>query len=388
MSEYQYYEFQALDRTLSNEDMCWLRRLSTRAQITATSFTNVYHWGDFGGNPITLMERCFDAFVYVTNWGYRQFMVRLPRESFNAAYAKQYCREFGVSVLKKKTCVLLNFDCDEEPGERDDCDDGVGWMASLTPLRDGLLDGDWRCLYLGWLAAVQTGHLPDDDMEPPVPAGLKDLTAPLGALVDYLGIDAELVEVAAERSGPRAANEPSASDWQDWIRALSATEKDEWLLKIVQGEEPHLRRSLLHRLREVAPKYHAPPSDDGNTPARTVAELTAVWQGRLEATRQRLAEQAAKERERRAHAEARARKAHLEDIASRTPAVWKEVRDWIAGRTPKGYDCAVELLVDLKDVATLANRRKEFDQQLGQLRSQHAGKPSLMRRLRDAGLAG
>ncbi len=62
--------------------MRWLRGLSTRAQITTTSFVNVYHWGDFRGDPIELMERCFDAFVYVTNWGYRQFMVRLPRDSF------------------------------------------------------------------------------------------------------------------------------------------------------------------------------------------------------------------------------------------------------------------------------------------------------------------
>lgn len=51
--------------------MRWLRGLSTRAQITTTSFVNVYHWGDFRGDPVKLMERCFDAFVYVTNWGYR-----------------------------------------------------------------------------------------------------------------------------------------------------------------------------------------------------------------------------------------------------------------------------------------------------------------------------
>ena len=51
MSEYQYYEFQAIDRPLSDADRAALRDLSTRARITATSFTNSYEWGDFKGDP-------------------------------------------------------------------------------------------------------------------------------------------------------------------------------------------------------------------------------------------------------------------------------------------------------------------------------------------------
>jgi hypothetical protein len=388
VSEYQYYEFQAIDRPLSEEDMRWLRRLSTRAQITTTSFNNVYHWGNFRGNPVELMERCFDAFVYVTNWGYRRFMVRLPRGSFDATYAKQYCNRYGVSLLKKKDSVLLDFNCDEEPGEWEGWDDGSGWMASLTPLRGDLLDGDWRCLYLAWLAGIETESLADSAKEPPVPAGLKDLTAPLRSLVDFLSIDTELIEVAAERSGPHAANEPSASELMGWIRSLPATEKDEWLVRIAQGSEPNPRRSVLRRFREAASDRNALPDDDGNTPERTVTEISAAWQQRLEAKHRRLVEQAAKERKLRAQADAQARKERLENIASRAPAVWKEVSAWIAKRTPKGYDCAVELLTDLKDAAALVNCSEEFDRQLRDLRNRHAGKPSLMRRLRDAGLAG
>ena len=60
MSEYQYYEFQAIDRPLGEADREALRTLSTRARITATSFTNHYEWGDFKGDPQRLMERWFD----------------------------------------------------------------------------------------------------------------------------------------------------------------------------------------------------------------------------------------------------------------------------------------------------------------------------------------
>lgn len=52
MSEYQYYEFQAIDRSLSQADRRALRAFSTRARITATSFTNFYEWGDIKGEQI------------------------------------------------------------------------------------------------------------------------------------------------------------------------------------------------------------------------------------------------------------------------------------------------------------------------------------------------
>ena len=42
MSEYQYYEFAAIDRPLTREQMSRLRALSTRATITPTRFSNFY----------------------------------------------------------------------------------------------------------------------------------------------------------------------------------------------------------------------------------------------------------------------------------------------------------------------------------------------------------
>ncbi len=40
MSEYQYFEFQAIDRPLNKKEMAELRSYSTRARITPTSFIN------------------------------------------------------------------------------------------------------------------------------------------------------------------------------------------------------------------------------------------------------------------------------------------------------------------------------------------------------------
>ena len=44
MSEYQYYEFIAVDRPLTPKQMAELRAVSTRAEITPTRFQNEYNW--------------------------------------------------------------------------------------------------------------------------------------------------------------------------------------------------------------------------------------------------------------------------------------------------------------------------------------------------------
>ena len=89
MSEYQYYEFLSIDRPLNENEMAELRALSTRATITPVSFTNEYNWGDFKGDPDELMQRYFDAHVYVANWMTAIFMVRLPIEALTRETAKE-----------------------------------------------------------------------------------------------------------------------------------------------------------------------------------------------------------------------------------------------------------------------------------------------------------
>ncbi len=67
MSEYQYYEFLAVDPPLDERQQAEVRALSSRARITATSFTNEYNWGNFRGDPRKMMERYYDAHLYLTN---------------------------------------------------------------------------------------------------------------------------------------------------------------------------------------------------------------------------------------------------------------------------------------------------------------------------------
>jgi len=102
MSEYQYYEFLAIDRPLTAEEMAALRALSTRAHITPVSFTNEYQWGNFKGNPDDLMRRFFDAHVYVANWMTAIFMVRLPIETIPKKTAEAMAVAKGKRIYDKR----------------------------------------------------------------------------------------------------------------------------------------------------------------------------------------------------------------------------------------------------------------------------------------------
>ena len=177
MSEYQYYEFRAVDRPLTQKQMNALRRYSSRAEITQSGFVNVYNYGDFRGDPDRLMETYFDAFVYLANWGSRWFMLRIPGKLLGIKAVKAYCVDEYLSCHQKGSNVVLSFRYEDEEGY--EWVEGEGWLASLLPIRADLLRGDLRALYIAWLLSVQSEEIDEDTREPPVPPGLDNLTAAL-----------------------------------------------------------------------------------------------------------------------------------------------------------------------------------------------------------------
>jgi hypothetical protein len=157
MSEYQYYEFQAIDRPLTEEEMRELRAYSTRARITPTSFINDYSWGNFKGNEDVWMEKYFDAFLYVANWGTRVLKLRLPSRLLALETARFYCPGEQAFAREKNGKVILTFVADDEGGG--EWVEGEGWLSSLISVRAELARGDLRSLYLGWLLCAQSGEL-------------------------------------------------------------------------------------------------------------------------------------------------------------------------------------------------------------------------------------
>ena len=215
MSEYQCYEFVALDRPLTAKQMAELRAISKRAQLSATR-------------------------------------------------------------------LVLDFMSDTEESEFDE--ESEGSLASLSQLRAELMRGDLRPVYLAWLLAVQAEDVDDDAREPPVPAGLAELTAAQQAMIEFLRLDADLVAAAA--SGSAAATEDSAP-FRRWLAALSVKQKDVWLGRAADAPDLALGGELLRAFRATA---KSKPSGA----RRTVGELRAFAEARRAGREQANAKRARK----------------------------------------------------------------------------------------------
>ena len=116
-------------------------------------------------------------------------------------------------------------------------------LGTLMSLRQDILRGNFRALYLAWLKAAATIAEPGDEpwdeeedngsdgeeaglIEPPVPLGLGHLTGALQALVEFFDIDEGLVRAAAAAS-PRM--EQMDEPVEAWIQLLPEAERGAFL---------------------------------------------------------------------------------------------------------------------------------------------------------------
>jgi hypothetical protein len=264
MSEYQSYEFVALDRPLTADEMAELRAISTRAEITATRFWNEYHWGDLKADPADLLARYFDVHVYFANWGTRRLLLRLPRAAIDVAVLRAYLPGGPATLATTGEHAVVEL-CSETDEPEDDWYQAEHLCGSLTPLRAELLRGDLRAAYLAWLLAVQDGQVAEETTEPSVPHGIGSPSAPLHALTGFLRLDGDLLAAAAEADPGTGSASDEANRLRTWVEGLPVGEQQRWLLRAAAQPELPLGAELLTAFRRA----HPPAA----TPHRTVGEL-------------------------------------------------------------------------------------------------------------------
>jgi hypothetical protein len=374
MSEYQYYEFQAIDRPLTPQEQQAVARLSSRVAPHPRRAVFSY---SFGGSlrrrPQDLLVDYYDAMLYLANWGSRQLLFRFPTNLIDVNRMQQYSivmREYPVAAIDvsvRGDSTVLDIHLDEESGLG--WLEGEGWLDALVGLRDAILRQDYRLLYLAWLTSLTLAHEVDGEaLEPPVPPGLQTLSPALESFIELFGLDEDLIHVAAELSGPPDEAIPDG-DLRRAITQLTAQERDAFLLRLARGE-PHLSVALNRRLGVLGGVLQ-----DTTPERRTVSALFAA----VEALRDRRRREAA------VAAEAR-RMEELEAFAGREDETWHEVDVLIQRSQAKAYDEAVRLLTKLRGLADYQKRRPAFAECLDQIRDRYSRRHALMRRLREAGL--
>jgi len=380
MSEYQYYEFQALDRRLTQTEQAAIAELSSRVHLTATSASFVYNYSDLPASPEKVLEQYFDAMLYISNWGSRRLMFRFPIELLQVDAIKPYCVPFATTVMTTDKYALLDISYDKEEGEW--IDSGEGLLTGMIGLRDAILRGDYRVLYLAWLRAcsdqIDFDDEDEDDYEgeainantpePPVPPGLQRLDAGLEAFIEFFEIDPLWVEAGAANSASIAeVTDPI----EQWVQMLPEADCKRYLLRVMRGESNlamQITSDLRRRFGAFGPTPRRPKS-------RTVRQLYAV----VKKQQQRIAE------EQRQAAEL-SRLKRLKALAAQEPAMWDRVTTHIHRRDSKGYRDAVSLLRELREVAEFQGTQTAFAAHIEQIRQQFSTLRSFLSLMNTAGL--
>jgi hypothetical protein len=373
VSEYQYYEFQAVDRALTAQETAKLRRFSSRATITPRSFVVDYEWGDFKGNASDWMTRYFDGFLYFANWGTHELMLRVPARLLDLDTAHRYCWSETTGASESGEHVLLSFTSECEGCDWEEVEEGA--LGSILPVREELAQGDHRVLYLAWLLSVQDPYAEGDEEEPPVPPGLRRLTPAQRAFCEFLRVDEDWIAAAAEASAEPAAS-PGPGEVRAWISSLPDDEKDALLARVAQGEGALVGAELVRR----STGDQRPISVDGRR--RTVGQLRAKAERRAEKRLRAAEERRARELARAEAVRSAERARRLDELARTEEQAWGRVEALIATKQPKRYDEAVQLMVDLRDLGVRDGREREVLARIEDVCIRNERKPTLLARIR------
>jgi len=372
--EYQYYEFQAIDHRLTKAEQDEIKKLSSRVAPTAFRAVFTYSHGDFRGDPLTVLQKYFDALLYMANWGSYQLAFRFPKSAFNPKALEPYCDQESIEVSTVGQYVILNIAINEEEGG-EWIEEENRWLTNLLPLRQAILQGDYRVLYLTWLKvsaiASEAGYLETDPVEPPVPPNLQTLDPTLQSFVEWVNLDPDLVTAAGQAS---LLQEIPPEPFQDWIEALSESEKNDLLLEFITNESTsstQLQARLRQKFAQSSPDFSTTIRGDRRQFSQIQAKATEICFARKA---QEQAEAKAK------------RQQYLKSLKPREAKLWDTIHELIARKQASSYDQVVQHLIDLRDLAELEGNTKLFQTRLWQIENNHANLPGLLRRMREAKL--
>jgi hypothetical protein len=373
MSEYQYYAFRAIDAPVTKKNLEFMEKQSSRAEITPWSFENEYHYGDFHGDAAEMLRRGYDFHLQYANYGIRKLMIRLPSGLSDPKAAEPYFDEDALEYDEDKHGPggILTINPYLEPGDQDDLWDLSALIERLLPLRDELIQGDLRPLYLAWLAvATDSNHDPDEQKDAPVPAGLKKLTAAQRALTEFYGLSKALIVAAAGDTAAIAERENRADDYAGWLKRQPEESKIAWLSQLMADPHTSVRSEIMAEYQ----KSHKAPAWPTSRVDRTVADLRAASEGIQHEINARQAETAARNRAKK-----------LAAMAEDPEKIFRDVAAMAEQRSSQVYHEIADMLDDLREALAGTAKAGLAEQYARNLQQKYPTRRTLTSELRQKG---
>jgi hypothetical protein len=377
MSEYQYHEWQIVDRVLTAEEQAEVESLSSHIDVSSSRAVVTYHWSDFRHDPKQVLLDYFDAYFYMANWGTLQLMFRFPKGLIDEAGISSYLLAEFISFETIGEYQVLDLEFNPEYGE--------GWMeaesglSGFIRLRNDLIEGDYRLLYLAWLKAMTISKGWDCDygtefsyseQEPPVPSGLKKLSPSLEHFIEVFELDPFLVQAAAEASETLTIS--ARMNYRKLVALLPREESDAFLVDLANGK-PGVAAAVRKRLLAFLPEQKETQT---KTP-RNIRQLL-----------QRAEEIAQAEQIRRAKEARKQHIAEMKSLAAREEQAWREVDHLLdqGRKIASVYDDATARLKKLKQLAEFQHTEHVFQKRIRAMAEKYANRHALIRRWKNQAL--
>lgn len=376
VSEYQCYQWKKVGGILSPKQRGEVSNLSSHISVGANSAEVTYHYGDFKHDPISVLQRHFDLFLYEANWGTQRVAFRFETDTVVLEELHEFSVGEIITVSEKDGRVLIEAWFDENWIEfmdsgYDEYDEPNWQLDAFEVIHRQLMKGDYRGLFLLWLKARQLDPEVENDDAVPIPEGMGQLSGEHGVVVGFIGVDQGVVEAAAERSDSLPGRKRQVEKLDRYLDKLSHDRKQAYLLRLLDGDATAVQSALKRELRSFVKR-----------PRRSRAVKQVHYRELADASRLAAERVARIEKEKK---EAR-RREYLEELGQREDGIWERVHTLVSGKTTRGYDEALLLLRGLEDLWSTRKDRAHFLRALKLIVDEFPRLSGFHRRLEEAGM--
>lgn len=380
MSEFQYYEFYSIDRELTKQEREEIAGLSSRFSPTSRRAIFSYSYSSFRHDVESVLLKYFDFFLYISNWGTKRLMYKFPIDIVDYKEIKQYICDFdnyvvnnGIRIFKKSGFVLVDINLSEEGGdiwiEEED-----RWSSDLIGLRQDIIEGDYRSLFIIWLHIKQLEYESKQieiETEIPrklIPNNLDRLNARLESLMRLYQVNIDWFKGASKYSESSNSQE---HDYSEEVQKLPIDRKNEYLLKILRGEY-NLRIKLKKEIDQLQENREEKPQMTSNI---TLKELLGSIEN--EENKRKVLEQKQVERQ---------RLNKLKETEKNKNIILGEIDYHIKRGTGKSYDEALIRILALRDLSIHQEKQDQFTRWIKVYKENLSNKPAMLKRLTGKGI--
>lgn len=369
MSEYQRYQFQCIDNILTQAERIQLHKVSSRAEITNSSFSVYYHYSGLRAEPVEVLARYFDIGMHYGEWGQVDVYIKLPPSSLPKEFIG-FESDCGLNILERNRHQILIFSF-PEPEDYVEEERADEFYEHAAILRSELLKGDLRAVYLFFLNQFtqnETLALPLINYD------FLNLTTAQSALVEFFELSQERIRALAILLKNTSSEKDNVlvPKLTEFLKQLTPAEKDTLLMHSFNSGHMTLHHalSILNKNNDSeAHRFQFWLSFDLLLPYLDLAQ---------QQVRKEQADAKALLVQKALHA----RHLRYDELFSQCDTHWKSADDQAKRACASGYEQSAKILSELLEAHNYKSAQADYFGRFARFVKRHEKRKALLRRVK------